>query len=55
MIPRPSETSPITTAPAPSPKRTAVERSVKSVILDNLSAPTTRIFYNHLIEHIVLL
>ena len=37
----PASTRSITTAPAPSPKRTSVERSVQSRIFDSTSPPTT--------------
>src|SRR5699024_12615627 len=39
-MPLPSDTSPITAAPAPSPSKTQVLRSFQSIIFDNLSTPT---------------
>ena len=46
IMPRPDFSSAwSTTAPAPSPKRTQVVRSCQLTILDNISAPTTRMFF----------
>ena len=53
-MPLPSETSPITAAPAPSPNNTAVERSVKSVILIAYQHLQLRYYDNLLIVYIVL-